>query len=78
MLLHLMEINIFIFGRQKAYRSSQYEYYISDNETQGIKYPIKYKNYNEIFDQDTINIPEIGGDSIATIYDLPEIRYTPF
>lgn len=66
-----------LFGRQKAYRSNQYEYYISDIDNSTIKYPVKYKNYHEIYDQDTVNVPEVGGDSSATIYDLPELRYNP-
>jgi hypothetical protein len=66
-----------LFGRQKGYRSNQYEYYITDSSNSNIKYPVKYKNYNEIFDKDTVDIPEVGGNSTATVYDLPELRYTP-
>jgi hypothetical protein len=69
-----------LFGRQKTYRSNQYEYYIinnsnSTNANNSIKFEVKYKNQQEIFDKDQIDIPEIGGASIATIYDLPELRY---
>jgi hypothetical protein len=69
-----------LFGRQKAYRSNQYEYYIinnsnSTNANNSIKFEVKYKNQQEIFNKDQIDIPEIGGASIATIYDLPELRY---
>lgn len=66
-----------LFGRQKGYRSTQYEYYITDSSNSNIKYPVKYKNHHEIFDKDTVNIPEVGGDATATVYDLPELRYTP-
>ena len=66
-----------LFGRLKGYNSSQYEYYITDKDNSNIKYPVKYNNYKEIYDKDTVNIPQIGGNFTASIYDLPEIRYDP-
>ncbi|ARR75034.1 hypothetical protein SAGO17_00116 [Mimivirus AB-566-O17] len=66
-----------LFGRRKGYRSDQYEYYIADKSNSAIKYKVTGFNQKEIYDKDTINIPELGGVSQAVIYDLPELRYNP-
>lgn len=67
-----------IFGRQKyPGRSDKMEYY-SMNDTRGrIKIPFKTKNYNELYDGDSVIIPELGGDFKFKKYEIENVRYNP-
>ncbi len=68
-----------VFGRRRyPNRSDKMEYYtINNNNRNDIKIPFKNKNYNELMDGDSIDIPEIGGVSTYKQYDIQGFRYNP-
>lgn len=67
-----------LFGRYRnPGRSDKWDYYIIDQNRQSLKIPFVTKNYNELFDGDIINIPTLGDNFIAKIYELEQIRYNP-
>ena len=69
-----------VYGRRRyPNRSDKMEYYTINNEQRnGVKIPFKNKNYDELMDGDTINIPEIGGESTYKQYETEGLRYNPY
>lgn len=73
------ELNRFpLYGRPK-YRgkSDRYEYYIVDESRNKLQIPFKSRNDNELFDGDTITIPEIGMTLTVKLYEFENVRYDP-
>jgi hypothetical protein len=67
-----------VFGRNKyPNKSDKIEYYTINEGRGRIKIPFKTKNYNELYDKDTVNIPELGGDLTFTKYEIENVRYNP-
>lgn len=67
-----------LFGRyREPGRSDKWDYYIIDQNRQSLKIPFTTKNYSEIFDGDVLNIPTLGENFIAKIYELEQLRYNP-
>jgi hypothetical protein len=67
-----------VMGRYKFSNSTdKYDLYTIDNERGRIKIPFKTKN-DYLYDGDTINIPELGGEFIFKKYeDIDSNRYDP-
>jgi hypothetical protein len=66
-----------VFGRYKyPGKTDKYEYYTIDDSRGRIKIPFKTKNYNELFDGDSINIDELGTCTFKK-YENEEFRYNP-
>jgi hypothetical protein len=67
-----------VFARDKyPGRSDKQEYYTINESRNRIKIPFKTKNWNELYDGDTVDIPEIGSGLIFRKYDTNELRYDP-
>jgi hypothetical protein len=67
-----------VFGRYKyPGKSDKYEYYTMNEGRNKIKIPFKTKNYNELYTDDTVNVPELGGTLIFKKYDNEQNRYDP-
>lgn len=67
-----------LYGRYKyPGRTDKYEYYIIDETRNKLKIPFKSRNDNELFDGDTIVIPELGGSYTVKIYEYETLRYNP-
>lgn len=68
-----------IMGRYKyPGKSDKFEYYSIDNERGRIKVPFKTKNDNELYDGDSIQISELGGEFTFKKYeDTDGNRYDP-
>jgi len=66
-----------LYGRYKyPRRSDKYEYYIIDESRNRLKIPFKSKNDNELYDGDTIIIPEISVDPFTVkLYEYKGFRY---
>ena len=61
-----------------AGRSDRLEYYTIDDSRGRVKIPFKTKNYSEIFDGDTITLPEMGGETfVFKKYESQGFRYDP-
>lgn len=68
-----------LYGRPKYRgRSDKYEYYVVDESRNKLQIPFKTKNDNELFDNDTITIPELTNTPLQTkLYEYETIRYDP-
>lgn len=67
-----------LYGRYKyPGRTDKYEYYIIDETRNKLKIPFKSKNDNELFDGDSVFIPELGTSYTVKIYEFETMRYNP-
>lgn len=66
-----------VFGRNKYRGNDKMEYYTINDSRNKVKIIIKTKNYNELYDGDHVNIPELGGDLIFTKYEIENTKYNP-
>ena len=67
-----------VFGRYKyAGKTDKMEYYTINDMRGRIKIPFKTKNYNELYDGDTVNIDELGGECNFKKYEDEGLRYNP-
>lgn len=67
-----------LFGRYRnPGRSDKWEYYTINESRNRIKIPIKTTNYNELYDGDTIDVPEISTGLVFNKYNNEEFRYSP-
>jgi hypothetical protein len=67
-----------VFARDKyPGRSDKQEFYTIDESRGRVKIPFKTKNYNELFDGDSINIPEFGENFVFKKYENEGLRYDP-
>ena len=67
-----------LFGRYKyPGRSDRWEYYIIDEGRNRLKIPFLTKNYSELYDGDSVNIPSIGGNFEVKLYEIEQFRYNP-
>jgi hypothetical protein len=67
-----------VFGRYKyPGKTDKLEYYTINDSRGRIKIPFKTKNYNELYDGDSITINELGGDYTFTKYEDEGLRYNP-
>lgn len=67
-----------VFGRYKyPGKTDKLEYYAIDDSRGRIKIPFKTKNYNELYDGDSINIDDLGGSYKFKKYDDEGLRYSP-
>ena len=66
-----------IYGRYKyPGKSDKWEYYTIDDSRGRIKIPFKTKNYDELYDGDQVDIPNLGNFTF-TKYDQEDIKYDP-
>jgi hypothetical protein len=68
-----------VFARDKyPNKSDKQEYYTINEGRNHVKIPFKTKNYNELFDDDEIMVPELSNDPfIFKKYDTQGMRYNP-
>lgn len=67
-----------VFSRDKyPGRSDKQEYYTIDESRGRVKIPFRTKNYNELFDGDSVSVPEFGGTFIFKKYENEGMRYDP-
>lgn len=67
-----------VFSRDKyPGRSDKQEYYTIDESRGRVKVPFKTKNYNELYEGDTVTIPEFGGTFEFKKYETEGLRYDP-
>jgi hypothetical protein len=67
-----------LFGRTKyPRRSDKWEYYTIDEGRNRIKIVIKTKGDNELYDGDSLTVPELGGDFTVKLYEYSNVRYNP-
>lgn len=57
---------------------NRYYYHVKDDSRNGIRIVVNTKQNQEIYDGETIPIPEMGGEFTAKIYDYSGNRYNPF
>lgn len=55
----------------------KYYYYTQDDSRNGIRIPLTKRNFQEIYDGDTVQVPEMGGDLQIKMYNNEENRYLP-
>lgn len=67
-----------LFGRTKfPRRSDKWEYYTIDEGRNRIKIVIKTQGDNELYDGDSITVPELGGEFTVKLYEYSNVRYNP-
>jgi hypothetical protein len=67
-----------VFGRwMYPNKSDRWQYYVINNDRSRIKIPFKTKNNNELYDGDTIDIPELGNGFVFKKYENEGFRYNP-
>ena len=68
-----------VFARDKYMgKSDKQEYYTINEGRNHVKIPFKTKNYNELFDGDQVNVPELSNTPfIFKKYETENIRYNP-
>lgn len=67
-----------VFGRYKyPGKTDKYEYYTINNSRSHIKIPFKTNNYDELYDGDVIDIPDISNGLVFRKYETEELRYNP-
>jgi hypothetical protein len=67
-----------VFGRYKyPGKTDKLEYYTINDSRGRVKIPFKTKNYNELYDGDSVSINEIGGEYTFRKYDDEGLRYNP-
>ena len=67
-----------VFARDKyPGRSDKQEYYTINDSRNRVKIPFKTTNWNELFNGDTIDIPEISNGLVFTKYETNNLRYDP-
>jgi hypothetical protein len=65
-----------LYGRYKYRgRSEKWEYYLIDESRNRLKIPFKSRNDNELYDGDSITIPELGNTYNVKIYEYENFRY---
>jgi hypothetical protein len=67
-----------VYSRDKyPGKSDKQEYYTIDESRGRVKIPFKTKNYNELFDGDTVLIPEFNETFVFKKYENEGLRYDP-
>lgn len=67
-----------VFGRYKyPNKTDKFEYYTINDSRGRIKIPFKTKNYNELYDGDSIDINELEGSYTFKKYEDEGLRYNP-
>lgn len=67
-----------LFGRYKfPGRSDKWEYFIIDESRNRLKIPFRTKNDQELYDNDPIEIPTMGGQFATRLYEFDNVRYNP-
>ena len=68
-----------VFARDKyPNKSDKQEYYTINEGRNHVKIPFKTKNYNELFDGDQVNVPELSNNTFSfKKYETENIRYNP-
>lgn len=67
-----------VFGRYKyPGKTDKMEYYTINEGRGRIKIPFKTKNYNELYDGDSIELSELGGEYQFRKYEDEGLRYNP-
>ncbi len=67
-----------VYGRHHdPGRSDRWDYYTINESRNRIKIPFKTKNYVELYDGDTVDIPEIGMGLVFKKYETEGLRYNP-
>lgn len=68
-----------VFARDKYMgKSDKQEYYTINEGRNHVKIPFKTKNYNELFDGDQVNVPELSNNTFSfKKYETENIRYNP-
>ena len=59
--------------------NQDYYYHVQDDSRVGIKIPISRKYLrDQLYDNDTVSIPELGGDFTVKLYDISRLTYHNF
>lgn len=67
-----------VYGRYRyPGKTDKLEYYAIDDSRNRIKIPFKTTNYNELYDGDSVSVPEVGGTFIFKKYEDEGLRYDP-
>lgn len=67
-----------LYGRPRyPGKTDKYEYYLVDESRNKLKIPITTKNYNELYDGDSITIPELEMTLTVKLYEFEKLRYDP-
>ena len=67
-----------LFGRfHDPSRMDRWDYYTMPDTRNKIKIPLKTKNHSELYDDDSLTIPELGGTFTVKIYEKQGNRYNP-
>lgn len=67
-----------VMGRLHDNRSDKYEYFCINEGRNHIKIPLKTKNYNELYDGDTLTVPQLSTQPLTfTKYEIENVRYNP-
>ena len=67
-----------LYGRKKYYNGNKYEYYIQDSSRHANKLVVKSQNDNELFTNDTVQVPGYSNELTVSIYDMDEPKYCPY
>lgn len=75
-----------LYGRPTYNGSNKWMYYISSDKYHSIKMPIQHKNRkcdseygcDEIYDDDTVNVPSYNGEFKVKIYEYDAPKYIPY
>jgi len=65
-----------LYGRQKyPNNSSKWEYYAIDESRNRLPIEVKSVNFNELYTNDTVNVPILGGTFTISLYEYNNFRY---
>jgi hypothetical protein len=69
-----------LYGRRKyANRSDKWEYYLVDESRNRLKIQYKSQNDNELYNNDTINVPVLSNAQLTVqLYEYDTYKYNPF
>lgn len=65
-----------LYGRPRyPGRTDKYEYYVMDASRHRLKIAVKTKNYEELYDNDSVSVPELHHEALLVrMYDFMDLR----
>lgn len=66
-----------IYGRNRDNKNDKYEYYTINEGRNKIKIIVPTKNYEELYDGDSVNVNEFGGTFTFKKYENQQFKYNP-
>lgn len=66
-----------IYGRNYNNKNDKFQYFTNDGSRNKIKINVPTKNYEELYDGDSVSISELGGNFIFKKYEQEKIIYDP-